>query len=267
MTDQPDKPRFKVWQIIAGAIIVLILISLVIPGVRASISSWLGISVAPAAQVTISPVTLEAIATSSTPTQVVASGELSTPTPGSSSSSSTQSITLSMVQAASTSGTTLDLTNLTNQTGWNVLVPSFIPEGYQFQSAYFDTTNKMLALTYLVTRPLPGATDPALTSSETITLLEAKTNNYVPMQIAPNTNVEDVQVNGVAAAFTLGGWDTQFIKDNSLPGGGKMVSSWRNDLPVKNLYWQAGDIYYLLVTADESVTQQDLVDMAASVGK
>jgi hypothetical protein len=266
MTDQPDKPSLKVWQIIAGVIIVLILISLGIPSVRASISSWLGISVAPAAQVTISPVTLEAIATS-TPTQAVASDELSTPTPGSSSSSSTQSITLSMVQAASTSGTTLDLTNLTNQTGWNVQVPSLIPEGYQFQSAYFDTTNKMLILTYLVTRPLPGATDPALTSSETITLLEAKTNNYVPMQIAPNTNVEDVQVNGVTAVFTLGGWDTQFIKDNSEPGGGKMVSSWRNDLPVKNLYWQAGDIYYLLVTADESVTQQDLVDMAASVGR
>jgi hypothetical protein len=265
MTDQPNSSKIKVWQIIAGVIIVLVLLSLAIPSVRASISSFLGISVAPSAEATIAPVTLEAIA-SETPTQVAIVIE-ATPSVGSSASNPTQSIPLSMVQSTASSGTPLDLSQLSNQVGWSVLTPGYLPQGYQYQSAYFDTNNKMLVLTYLVTRPLPGSTDPTLTSSETVTLLEAKTNNFIPMQIAPNTNVEDVQVNGSPAAFTIGGWDTQFVKDNSVPGGGKMVSSWRNDLPVKNLYWQVGDVYYLLVTTDNEVSQQDLNDIASSMGQ
>jgi hypothetical protein len=46
-----------------------------------------------------------------------------------------------------------------------------------------------------------------------------------------------------------------------------MVPGWRNDLPVKNQYWQAGKIYLALVTADGGVSQQDFNDMAASNGK
>ena len=124
----------------------------------------------------------------------------------------------------------------------------------------------MLILTYLVSRSLQGSTDPSLTSTESITLLQAQSNDFVPMQIAPNTNVIDVQVNDLPAAFTNGGWDTEFVKDSNSPNGGKMVSSWRNDLPVKNLYWQIGEIYLALVTADEAVSQQDLIDMASSIG-
>jgi hypothetical protein len=147
------------------------------------------------------------------------------------------------------------------------LTPLHLPEGYQFQSAFFDTNNKMLMLTYLVTRTLPGASDPSLTSSQTITLLQSQKNDFVPMQIAPNTNVTDIQINGVPAAYTVGGWDTEFVKDSTEPNGGKMVSSWQNDLPVKNLYWQIGKIYLALVTADEAVSQQDLIDMASSIGR
>lgn len=265
MTDQPKNSKIKAWQIILGAIIVLVLISLAIPNVRASLSSWMGLSVAPSSQVTTVPVTLEAVASS---TPVAAAAETQAPPATSSTTPGpTQNVILSLVQSAPSGGGTVDFSQLSSQLGWTVLTPTYLPEGYAYQSAYYDTNNKMLALTYLVTRPLPGATDPSLTSSETITLLEAASNDFVPMQVAPDTNIQDVQVNGTPAVFTNGGWDTQFVKDNSAPGGGKMVSSWRNDLPVKNLYWQVGDVYLLLVTPDELVSQQELVNIAASMGK
>ncbi|MCJ7425516.1 hypothetical protein MUP01_14815, partial [Candidatus Bathyarchaeota archaeon] len=170
-------------------------------------------------------------------------------------------------QPVVSTGLSAELSQLSALAGWDVLTPSQLPEGYQYQSTFFDTNNKMLILTYLVTRPLPGATDPSLTSSETITLLESQKNDFVPMQIAPSTNVTDIQVNGLPAAYTVGGWDTQFVKDAKEPNGGKMVSSWRNDLNVKNLYWQMGKIYLALMTADETVSQQDLLDMASSIGR
>lgn len=265
MTDQPKNSRIKAWQIIVGGIIVIILASMAIPSVRASISSFLGLSVSPKAEVTTVSVTLEPVFTS-TPDQAASATETTSAAVANSTSTPASNI-LPLVQSGGSAGGSLDFSRLSSQLGWNALTPTFLPEGYQYQSAYLDTNNNMLVLTYLVTRPLPGATDPTLTSSETITLLEAQKNDFVPMQIAPNTSVQDVQVNGAPAAFTTGGWDTQFVKDNNEPGGGKMVSSWRNDLPVKNLYWQVGKVYLALVTADELMTQQDLVNIASSIGK
>jgi len=265
MTDQPSSSKIKAWQIIVGGIIVLILFSLAIPNVRASVSSWLGLSVASSTQVPATSVTLEAIPTNTA--VEAASATQAAPTSASASIDATQSVILSMVQSAPSSGSTVDFSQLSEKLGWKVLTPTYLPEGYKFQSAYFDTTNKMLVLTYLVTRPLPGATDPSLTSSETITLLEAMTNDFVPMQVAPNTNIEDILVNGASAAYTIGGWDTEYVKDSTAPGGGKMVSSWRNDISVKNLYWQVGEVYLALVTADNTVTQQDLIKIAESIGK
>ncbi len=171
------------------------------------------------------------------------------------------------VQPVISDGNQLNFSKLSSQIGWDILTPGFIPDGYHYQSAYFDPNQKMLVLTYLVTRPLPNSTDPSLTSSETITLLQSQRNDFIPMQIAPSTVVSDTLVNGAPAAYTIGGWDTEFVKDNQLPGGGKMVSSWRNDLPVKNLYWQVRNVYLTLITADDAVSQQELIDMAASIGK
>lgn len=177
------------------------------------------------------------------------------------------SSTATPLQSGVISNTPTDLNQLSSLIGWDILTPSFLPDGYHFQSAYYDPNQTLVVLTYLVTRPLPGATDPSLISSETVTLLQSQRNDFVPMQIAPNTNITDTLVNGTPAVFTIGGWDTEFVKDNKAPGGGKMVSSWRNDLPVKNLYWQAGKLYLALITADGVVSQQDLIDMASSLGK
>ncbi len=44
-----------------------------------------------------------------------------------------------------------------------------------------------------------------------------------------------------------------------------MVSAWRNDLPIKNLYWQVGGLYLVLVTDDEAVSEADLLAFANQV--
>ena len=256
--------RFR-WQIVIAIILVLVLLIIIIPQARATLSTWLGLSIAPSNQMPATAVTLVAVTspTSAGPSPAVAANTSLPQTSG----SLTEIPSSTPGQDLVSTGLPADLSQLATLAGWDILTPSYLPEGYQYQSAFFDTSNKMLILTYLVTRSLPGATDPSLTSSETITLLESQKNDFVPMQIAPSTNVIDVQVNGQPAAYTVGGWDTQFVKDTSAPNGGKMVSSWRNDLPVKNLYWQVGKLYLALMTADETVSQQDLLDMASSIGR
>lgn len=244
-------PRFG-WQIAAAILLVLTLLSFTIPAVRASISAWLGISVAPSNQMPAPVANLEAI-TPSTPD--------STPR-------------LTPVQAATVpaapairNNRPAEISQLDTQAGWKVLAPAHLPDGYQFQSAYFEKNQRMALLTYTATRPLPGSADPKLTETQTITFLQAQRNDFVPLQTAPSANITDVQVGGQPAAYAIGAWDSAFVKDENDPDGGKMVSTWRNDLSVQNLYGQVGPIYYVLVTDDPTVSQQDLIDMAASLSE
>jgi len=248
MSNQPAPPARKGWLIAVAIILLLIVLIFIIPGVRASISSWMGLSVAPSEQMPAATVNIVEVTAQTIP-------------------NATEILASTQVQSAVSTASSTDVSQSSPQPEWDMLTPTDLPEGYQFQSAFYDTNLNMLILTYLVTRPLPGATDPSLTSSETISLLQSQKNDFIPMQIAPNTNVTDIQVNGQPAAFTLGGWDTEFVKDSTVPNGGKMVSSWRNDLPVKNLYWQVGKIFLALITTDDGVSQQELIDMASSIGK
>lgn len=245
------------WQVAAAALLVLISLSLSIPAVRASISSWLGISVAPSNQMPAPNVNLEAVP-STTPT-------------GAPQASTPQSNPSPAVTATASYGEhdnrPAEISQMDAQAGWRILAPARLPDGYRFQSVYFDTNQRSVILTYTATRPLPGLADPALTETKAITFIQAQSNDFVPLQAAPSANITDVQINGQPAAYAIGAWDTEFVKDESAPNGGKMISTWRSDLPVQNLYSQSGPIYYLLVTDDPDVSQQDLIDMAASLGK
>lgn len=152
------------------------------------------------------------------------------------------------------------------QAGWEIPLPARLPAGYHYQSAYYDAAHQMVVLTYLVTRPLPGAADASLTASKTITLAQARRNDAPPMLPGPGAQVSTLQVNGQPAAYAVGAWDAQFVPDASDPNGGKMVTTWRNDLAVKNLDWQVGKLYLALITDDEAVSQSALIEMAASLG-
>jgi hypothetical protein len=248
------------WQITLAILLAVILLTLLIPGVRASVSNWLGLSVAPSTQMVATPAAIVPVSSTSAGDSTLKT-QVFTPAPQIPEAYPAPDNTQGSL------GNAAESNQLADMAGWNVLTPGFLPEGYHFQSAFFDTNNKMLILTYLVTRSLPGASDPSLTSTESISFMQAQRNDFVPMQIAPNTNVTDIEINGLPAVFTAGGWDTEFVKDSTSPNGGKMVSSWRNDLPVKNLYWQVGNLYLLLVTTDQAVSQQDLIDMASNIGK
>ena len=261
MMDHPFHPNRLGWQFAIGLLVVIALLSLSIPAVRASLSAWLGLSAAPSNQMPAVSVTLVGI-TPSTPT--LGATAIATTTVPALLPTATQASPLPTGTTAP-AAKPAEIKQLSAQAGWVILTPAHLPDGFHFESGYYDTNHQMTILTYLVTRPLPGAADPSLTTSKTITLLQAQKNDFVPMQIAPDTNVEDIQVNGQPAAYAVGAWDAHFVKDDNDPNDGKMVSTWRNDLPVQNLYWQVGKMYLLLVTDDETVSKQDLIDMAASI--
>lgn len=259
------RPARLGWQI-AGVVLLVALAALAvgIPSVRASLSAWLGLSVAPSDQMPSVTLTLVAISPPTLATSMPAEG---TPQAASPTESAALPATPTAASAASAASAAQppEVRQLASQAGWNILSPSYLPQDYAFQSAYYDTHQQAVFLTYTATRPLPGTTDPALTATQSITLLQARKNDFIPMQIAPSSHVEDVKVNDQPAAFVVGAWDSQFVPDSQDPNGGKMVSTWRNDLQIQNLYWQVGDVYLVLVSGDETLSKQDLIRMAASI--
>lgn len=262
MTPRPIRRLHFGWQIAIAILLVFIVLSLSIPSVRAALSAWLGLSVAPSNRMPASAVTLVAV-TPVAPTST-SSSPSPTPTSAPAKASPTSLPSPTEVPAAVTTPVPAEISGLSLQAGWNILVPAWLPEGYQFQSAYLDTNHQMVILTFMVTRPLPDST---LTTTKTITLLQALKNDFIPLQVAPDAKVTDVQVNGQPAAWVIGAWDAEFVPDSKDPNGGQMVSTWRNDWPLKNLYWQVGNIYLAIMTDDDAVSQQELIDMAASIGK
>ncbi len=262
----PNRPiRFR-WIYAAALILLLAALAFFIPPVRAAVSAWLGLSVAPSNQMPAQAVTLAAAAT---PTPTAAPPW---PTPPGLAFTLTPQETLpaatsvpAQTQPPASLQKPAEIDQMSAQAGWDVLCPGHLPEGYRFESAYLDTNHQMVVLTYLATQPLPGAADPTLTATHTITLLQAQKNDFVPLQVAPATNVEDVRVNGQPAVYAVGAWDSEFVPDAGDPNGGKMVSRWRNDLAVQNLYWQVGNIYLALVSDDSGLSQGQLIDTAASV--
>lgn len=139
--------------------------------------------------------------------------------------------------------------------GWTIKTPTWLPEGYTFHSAMYDSSNRIVILSFFATRQLPGG-DPTMTETQTITLVQAMRNDVIPLMVAPSTAVQDITVNGEAAAFAVGAWEAN---------GATGSATWTNDLPLQNVYWQIGDVFLNLNTLDAQVSQEDLVRLAESV--
>jgi hypothetical protein len=74
-------------------------------------------------------------------------------------------------------------------------------------------------------------------------------------------------VKGAGAQLARGAWDAEFVPDEQSPDGGKFVYRWRDDLPVRNLFWKVGDIYLALTTDDEDLSEAELAKLAGSLRK
>jgi hypothetical protein len=154
-----------------------------------------------------------------------------------------------------------NLQQVNELTGWIIKTPTFLPEGYHFDSAYYDSTNQIVYLTFLATRQLPGTT---LTETKSLTLVEAKHNNVAPLMVSPNAKLENALVAGKSGAYAIGAWDSNFVQNGNEPNSGHMEWIWRNDLPVQNIFWQNEGLYLVLATDDGQTSKSDLLKTADS---
>lgn len=228
---------------------------LAVPSVRASISSFLGLGISPSDMI-VQPTGTVDLSTPVPPTQI---SETPTIQPAEATAPA------SAVPAGNVDlSTNSNIQQVNGLAGWNIMTPTYLPEGFAFKSAYYDSTNQIAFLSFLATRSLPGSD---LTETKTITLVEAKRNDIVPLMVAPSTSVKDVTVLGAPAAYAIGAWDSNFVQNANEPNGGHMEWNWRNDLPIQNLYWQRGDVYLVLITDDAQITPEVLLQMGDHIGK
>ena len=141
---------------------------------------------------------------------------------------------------------------ISNLAGWEIKVPTWLPPAYSFTDGVYDSTNKMVILTFTATRQLPG-NDPTMTETKAITMMQALQNDILLLMVAPTTIIEDVSINGQPAAFAIGAWENNATT-------GKAI--WNSSYQLQNVYWQVDGVYLTLNTNDTQVSQDDLFRMA-----
>jgi len=138
--------------------------------------------------------------------------------------------------------------------GWKIKVPAWLPEGYKFYDAVYDSPNKMAILTFIATRQLPG-NDPTMTETKAITMVQALHNDILPLMVAPTTIIQDISINGQPAAYAIGAWENDAATGKA---------TWNSSYQLQNVYWQVDSVYLTINTNDTQVDQNDLLQMAVS---
>jgi len=151
------------------------------------------------------------------------------------------------------------LTALSAQAGWNVLAPSVIPEGYTPGDVSYLDADKQVVMTFLVTRSLPGGV-PALTETKTLTLVQSTNVEAVVFQLPADAAIKPVTINDQPGGLVHGAWDSQFDQ-----AANSFSYTWREDLGVTGIYWQAGDIHLALISNDDALNDEQLVQIAEQV--
>jgi len=246
-----SNPVRRLTMSVALMLVIVAALAVSIPSVRASISAFFGLGLSPSDTLIQPTGTLDLSTPVPTPivaTQVIPSVEAPTLNPAS-------HVDLSAEPS---------IQQVTGLAGWAVLIPTYLPEPYHFDSAYYDATNQIIYLSFFATRSLEGSD---LTETKSITLAEAKRNDVVPLMVAPSTSIEDVSVANAPAAYAMGAWDSNFVQNANEPNGGHMEWTWRNDLQIQNLFWQAGEVYLVLITDDNQISRDELLKIADSIGR
>jgi hypothetical protein len=138
--------------------------------------------------------------------------------------------------------------------GWTINVPTWLPDGYHIDDITYDSSNKMVLITFLATRQLPG-NDPNMTETKAMTLTQALRNDIIPLMVAPSTNVQDITVNDQPAAYAIGAWENDASTEQAI---------WNNSYSLQNAYWQTGNIFFNLNSDDAQVSKEDLIRVAGS---
>jgi len=146
------------------------------------------------------------------------------------------------------------INEISNLAGWKVLSPNWLPDGYQFNEALFDSANKMVTLTFIATHPIQGS-NPIITQTNVITLVESLRNDLIPLIVAPDADIGSMIINGQAAAYTIGAW-----KNDKATG----TATWDSTYQLQTINWQIDSTYLSINTNDTLVSKDDLLRVAES---
>jgi len=92
--------------------------------------------------------------------------------------------------------------------GWAVAVPAELPAGYRFESIVYDQANALVLITYLAVRQLDPTGE--LTETRALTLVQSRRPTQPPFQVAPSALVEPVALGEGAGAYAVGAWDSEY---------------------------------------------------------
>ncbi len=130
---------------------------------------------------------------------------------------------------------------------FDVMLPSYLPADFQFDSGMVDDFGRMVMLTYVTADRL------SLFHLRMFDLANPNPAVKVELPLGASSTIEVVTIGGQAGEYVQG--------DYSADG------SWDASAPVQTLTWRAGDVLYIITTHEQNtrISQTELVAIAESV--
>jgi len=215
------------WATVAAAIALLLAAFLTVPALRSFASNILTVF---AVQETDQNPALEPTVTA--PAGVIASpSDARGPNP-----SWVQTLDQIKAQVAASSELTFDL-----------VTPSYLPAGFQFDAGVVDGFGRMVLLTYVSADRL------SLFMVRMFDLANPNPAVEVKPPLGASSTIEAVTINGQAGEYVQGDYGVDGL--------------WDDTAPVQTLAWRDGDVLYIITTQEQNIriSRADLIGIAESI--
>lgn len=150
------------------------------------------------------------------------------------------------------------LSDISARTSFPLRAPTYLPPGFRFANATWDEQVELVSLTYGATSSAPSAGP----FSRSLTLMQLPAEEYRPLPVGLDANIEVVTVGGAAGEYVTGYWAGDWLAPDD-----ERHLRWL-PFPGQILAWREGDMVYVLgvdqnpMPEEQPLARDELLAMA-----
>ncbi len=119
------------------------------------------------------------------------------------------------------------------QAGFDVLVPAYVPAGYELQDVYYDEGGKLVSQFYM-------------RNGLGFNLVQMQAQSAEPLEVGASAEIIEVTIGDVVGQYVEGNWTVTSTRDgDTVTFAGQ---TWDSDFPFSQMRWQVGDSVFWLMT-------------------
>lgn len=132
----------------------------------------------------------------------------------------------------------IDVAQVEREAGFDVLIPTFLPEGFAMTDIYYDAVAKQVFQSY--------ARENNWVVIDGFTIAQGLAVDAQPLDVGASAEIVPVTVGDAQGEFVVGTW---FVRPEPEDGSHAVITEreWANDFPYQQMRWVDGDMMFWMV--------------------